>query len=627
MKHILVGTIGHIDHGKTTLLKALTNIDADRLKEEKERGITTDIGFAFMKEEDLQIHFVDLPGHEKFIKNMIAGASGISMFLLVVSANESVMPQTIEHIEIAKYLGISKGVAVITKSDLASDSELKVVKNRTDEFLKSEGFQEIPIFEVSSKSGVGIENLKKFLFESARKMETRNLDKPFKMWIDRVFSLKGFGTIVTGTIKSGVVKVQDEVSFFPSNKKSVARGIQVFGEDRNEGFSQERCAINVPQVTVDEIKRGDLIFKGDSIFKSNLFYANLELKENKLKRNAEYEFYTGTTFSLARIISKEREDFSICQIKVFEDLPLSFKDRFILRMPSPLRTIGGGEILLPSSRKARWEKELSKRMVEFFKKGDVESVIFASILEGEEWGTNIIDLSKKLNIRKEETKEKLIELKNGESIIFFDEIDWVVESSYFSSLKDKILKFILTRHKIPSQRLWLNKEEILSHFSKILNLREIESVLNILVLEDKLKIEKDRVKATELKFLLNDNQSKIYKEMVSLLYLNEINLVEKNALSNIAKENYRFLTSLLIDEYELLSFGKGEFFISKKGMNEIKRKLIDLKKKGTIKFKVPLFKEMFGLTRKVAIPLLEFLDDNKMTRRIGDEREILINEN
>jgi len=190
--------------------------------------------------------------------------------------------------------------------------------------------------------------------------------------------------------------------------------------------------------------------------------------------------------------------------------------------------------------------------------------MFASIVEGEEWGTNISDLSKKLNLNKEVAKEKLIEFKNSGSVIFFDEIDWVIGSSHFSTLKQKVLKFVLTRHKVPSQRLWLNKEEVLNHFSKMLNLRQIEAVLKFLVLEDKLKIERDRVKATEFQFLLNENQSKIYKELVSLLNMNEINLVEKEALFNLAKENDRFLIALLIEEYELVSSGKGEFFISKK---------------------------------------------------------------
>lgn len=621
MKHILVGTAGHIDHGKTTLIKALTGIDADRLKEEKERGITTDIGFAFLKWGDLLIHFVDLPGHEKFIKNMVAGASGINYFLLVIAADESVMPQSVEHIEIINYLGVKNGVAVITKCDIVDDKTIEIVEEETRELLKGNGFDNIPIFRVSSKTNYGIEELKAHLIEEGLKNEPKSISKPFRMWVDRSFSLKGFGTVITGTVRSGKITVGEEILFYPSNLKSVVRSIQVFKTPRSVGYSGERCALNVKDVTTDEVKRGDLVLKEGYLNPNNLFYAKVYLKKGTFKKNAEYEFLTGTTSTLCKIFKDEEGEEFIGMIKTNDPLSLSYQDRFLLRMPSPLRTIGGGEILFPALRKG---KRQNSGMVEYLKRMDVESIIIAMLYEVAEWGITVDEICKKLNLFPNEAINFVKKLEDFEKVSFFEESGFVILKDKLELLKERFEKVILNKHKIPSLRIWVKKEEIFSHFRKMLTLRQIENVLKLLLTEERIVVDKEKIKSKKFSVNLNEKQMKKYSEIGKLVEKTPLHIVEKKDIIAILKEESNNLFQLFIEEKELLPFNKGEFFISKSGLEKIKEKLLDEKLSGNDNFKIAQFKEWFGLTRKEAIPLLEFLDEMKITKRRGDFREIVL---
>ncbi|RMD58785.1 MAG: selenocysteine-specific translation elongation factor, partial [Nitrospirae bacterium] len=365
-RHLILGTAGHIDHGKSRLVEALTGINPDRLKEEKERGITIDLGFANLTYPDgLVIGIVDVPGHEKLIKNMLAGVGGIDMVLLVVDAEEGIMPQTKEHVYICDLLGIREGIVAITKIDLVDDEWLALIMEDVREFLSSTSLKDAEIIGVSAVTGENISLLKEKIKECADKIEPKPHDGPFRLPIDRVFTMRGFGTIVTGTAISGTLSIDEQVEILPDGLKSKVRGLHAYGRDIKKAYAGQRVAINLQGIKKEEIKRGDVVVK-PSIFKPTYRVdgvVNLINGAPLVKSGTLVHFHTATLETTARIVFYGEKELkaggrALCQLRFKYPVVVTSLDRFIIRRFSPLETIGGGEVLDPWPEKIRANDKL-----------------------------------------------------------------------------------------------------------------------------------------------------------------------------------------------------------------------------------------------------------------------------
>ena len=370
MKDIIVGTAGHIDHGKTTLIKALTGIDTDRLEEEKRRGISIEIGFAHMQLGDSRVGFIDVPGHEKFVKNMLAGIGGIDLVLLVVAADESVMPQTIEHFQICKLLEIPRGVIAITKKHLVEEELLALVEAEVRELVEGSLLEKAPIVAMDSVSGEGVELLKKTLLEEIGKSQqdittARRSHQIFRLPVDRIFTIKGFGTVVTGTPYAGVLKKGDAVTVYPTLKTGKVRGIEIFNQEADLAMAGQRTALNLSGLEREDLNRGMVISGSNALAPSSMFDAVVHLLPTApkgLKDRSAIRFHHGSAELIGRIHPLESDQLlpgksMLVQFRVQSPTVCCPKDHFILRRYSPMTTIGGGVILDGAPKKHR-QKDL-----------------------------------------------------------------------------------------------------------------------------------------------------------------------------------------------------------------------------------------------------------------------------
>ncbi|MBI5199704.1 MAG: selenocysteine-specific translation elongation factor, partial [Nitrospirae bacterium] len=361
MRYITLGTAGHIDHGKSALVEALTGINPDRLKEEKERGITIDLGFAFLDiSDDLRIGIVDVPGHERLIKNMLAGAGGIDIVMLVIAADEGIMPQTKEHLAICNLLRIKKGLVALTKHDLVEEDWISLIMEDIKEFIKGSFLEGSRIIPVSSKTGHNLDLLKDTIKEISLQVEPKSSDGLFRLPVDRVFTMKGFGTVVTGTILSGKISTEDTIELLPQRIKSRVRGIQSHNQKVSEAIAGQRTALNLQGVEKEDIIRGNVVTLPGFMYPSSLLDVKIEiLKEApSLKSRDRIRFHTGTTEAIGRVILIETKEIvpgeeGFVRVRFESPLTAMSGDRFIIRRFSPLETLGGGVILDTSPERLR----------------------------------------------------------------------------------------------------------------------------------------------------------------------------------------------------------------------------------------------------------------------------------
>ncbi len=406
MKSVIVGTAGHIDHGKTALVKALTGIDADRLEEEKRRGITIDIGFAHMEltaagGEPLRIGFVDVPGHERFVRNMLAGIGGIDLVLLVVSADEAIKPQTVEHFDICRLLSIRRGIVVLTKSDLVDAETLEVVHMEVQEFVRGSFLEGAPIVPVSSLTGAGLEQLKREIALVATEVPAKSSAALLRLPIDRVFTMKGFGTVVTGTLLSGSVAKDAEMELFPAGKRVRVRGVQVHGTSAEKAVAGERTALNLANVSTDDLSRGMTLAQPDILRATKTLDVSLSLLKTAkpLKDRARVHFHAYTSETVAEVVLYEGKQMkpgetAFVQLRLNEPVLLAPGDRFILRQFSPVITIGGGTVVdtAPLAR-SRTRKKTDKVVgtLRELQQGSPEQVLAARVERQEERGLALRD--------------------------------------------------------------------------------------------------------------------------------------------------------------------------------------------------------------------------------------------
>jgi selenocysteine-specific elongation factor len=629
MKQIVLGTAGHIDHGKTSLIKALTGIDTDRLKEEKERGITIELGFAHLELPDGKLlGIVDVPGHEKFVKNMVAGATGIDIVALVIAADEGVMPQTREHLEICKLLNIRHGLVVLTKIDMVEPDWLDLVREDVSEYLSDTFLADSPIVEVSSVTGQGLSELIQAIDRLVQQIPEREPGHIFRLPVDRVFTMKGFGTVITGTTVSGRIRTGDEVTVYPQGIHTRIRGIQVHSKVVKDVRAGLRTAINLQGVDRTMMQRGNILATKDSLRPAYLVDVILDLlpsAPHKLKNRAKVRFHAGTSEIMATVVLLDRDKLDqgetcFAQIRFDEPTAVLRHDRYVLRSYSPVRTIAGGEILnaLPKKKKRFSEPVLSEMAV--LHKGSLNEVIDVFVSSARYQGVEEGELSFLTNTGKKKMDEALKGLKARKRIILYDkERSTLIHADYLKRARDEIVRTIAQYHKDFPLKSGLLKEELRSRITGAKNPKFFNYLMNQLVQEDGIIQEKEVVRLKDHHVTLAQDQEKARRKLEDIYlksglqppYFKEM---EETLPGNAGAE----VLEVMLKEGTLVKI-KEDLYFHRSAIDGLQKSLIEfLEKNGEIT--TPQFKDMTGASRKYTIPLIEYFDRSQVTVRVGDSR-------
>ena len=624
MKNVILGTAGHIDHGKTTLIKALTGRETDNLKEEKQRGISINLGFTYFDlPSKKRVGIVDVPGHEKFIKNMLAGACGIDIVLLVVAADEGVMPQTVEHLDILNYLGVKKGIIVLTKCDLVDEDFISLVKDEVKEKTKGLFIENAPIVEVDSVSGRGLEELVKKIDEISEDIEEKKIDAPARMSIDRVFSLKGFGTIVTGTLIEGKISIDDEMTIYPSEKKGKVRNLQVHGCDVKTAYAGQRTAINLSNIKVSEIQRGDVIAETGSVEESMMIDVNISLVEHckkSLKHWDRIRVFHGTKQILCRIVPLNEDEIpygesGYAQLRLEEKIVAKKGDRFIIRSYSPMDTIGGGIIIDTAPKKHKIYDESVIETLKIKEKGELKDIIEEYLKLNLSNYITLKDLISYTGDKEEYVKEGLDVLIKENKVIPVNK--YYLHISHYNKLKDKTMDILNKYHKQYRLRKGILKEELRSRVDSKLKVKDMDIILNKMAEDKQIKVRDNLVSNYEFEVVFNQKQLSIKKEIENITRKNKLScLVTKDEICNKNKFYEEVLEALIGDTIQKLD---DTYYVDKDIYENMKNELINYLKQNN-QITVAQFRDITNSNRKTSIAILEHFDRNRITKRIDDKR-------
>ena len=625
MKNIIIGTAGHIDHGKTTLIKALTGYDADRLKEEKERGITIDLGFSFFElSNGDKVGIIDVPGHEKFLNNMLSGVVGMDFILFVVAADEGVMPQTVEHLNILNLVGIKNGIIVITKKDMVDEEMLELVVDDIKENFSNTFLENAPVVEVSSKTGDGIDKLKSMINEYSENVVPRDDNKPFRLPVDRVFTLKGIGTVVTGTVIEGSVNLNDELSLYPYETPAKVRNIQVHGADVDKAFAGQRAAINISSLSKSDIKRGDLLAEKDSVFSSKIIdveLKNLDDSMRIIKNGSKIHFFVGTKETVGTVILFGRKELnpgemSTAQIRFDEDISVKFGDRFIVRFYSPLETIGGGRILDPLAKRHKTSSETAINSL-INKSGEDFSEIIYEFISEKNVVTEKNDLYKIFSMEIIQLNSILKELVESGKIRSYEDNrkELYMTSDNYEKIKNDVLSKVKEYHKNYNLKPGINKETLISSISIEMNNSIFNRVLKDMESESLIEMQNEFIRLYGYEPELSKEQKSVL-EKVSELLQNDDMIVKKDSIREIDRD-------LSILEYlqsgGIASVISNEYVIKNEYISAIKDKTSEyIKQNGSIS--VAEIRDLLKTNRNKAVIVLEYLDKIKFTKRMDNDR-------
>lgn len=633
MKNIIIGTAGHIDHGKTSLIKALTGRNTDRLKEEQARGITIDLGFTWFDLADgTRAGIIDVPGHEKFINNMVSGVVGMDLVMLLVAADEGIMPQTREHLNILELLGIKKTILVINKCDLVEEDWLELVKEDLKEELKDSIMQDAPMVCVSSITGQGIEELKTVIMNMIQgEIETKNTNTIARLPVDRVFTISGFGTVVTGTLISGSIKKDEVLELFPSEIECKVRNLQVHSKDATECFAGQRVAINIAGVKKEDVKRGYVLAPKDSIKVSSLTDVKIDILKDStrtLKNRDRLHLYTGTSEVLCRAVILDKEEIKagesgLCQLILEEEIAIKRGDRFVIRFYSPLETIGGGIILEanPSKKKRFNIKDIDelKRKLE----GSLTDVCEINIKNFANTMLSKQELAKLMSLSIDDINECLDELSKEKLIEIFklkkDSFLWHKESENIA--KQKILKELETLHKKYPYRLGIKKAQLQSLVLPKIKSNLFEAYLDLLIRENIIKLNGDFVSEIDFVISKDDRYKAIEKLLIDTFSKARYELVRFSEL-----EKNKFSDELISDvlrcmqnEGQVVAITDEMFTLS--SLIEEAKLMIKKHFENNNIITISEFRDMLGTSRKSAKPILEYFDSIKLTKKLGAETE------
>ncbi len=639
---IIVGTAGHIDHGKTALVKALTGVDADRLPEEKKRGITIDIGFAELNLGKINIGFVDVPGHEKFVKNMLAGAIGIDLVLLVVAADAGVMPQTREHFEICRLLEIKSGLIVITKTDLVDAELLELINLEVAELVENSFLENAPVAAVSAANGDGIERLKETLISLAANIPVRKNETIARLPIDRAFSVKGFGAVVTGTLISGEITETQELEVLPAAKKVRVRGLQTHGKIVKSAHAGQRTAVNLGGIEHAEIERGMVLAEIGILRPTQIFDTEIEVlktAKKSLKSRQRVRVHIGTIEALARVqvlneaneIAAGEKDFAQFRLEV--PIVCVPNERFIVRSYSPPMTMAGGRVLDNNAPKHRRKDAVNVRkflndLITADALNDRAKTAKLYLETAGENGLSFKDWQAKTGWRDEILKQAINDNLEKKSIVEAEKT--FVARTPFEDLKAKTLSEIENFHQKESLAKGILRETLREKIFAHLPPEIFKATLESLQKDDKIASEKDTVRAAAHNLELSGDE-KILRERFKEIYktaklevpkLEDV-LLEAVHNTKLTRDHARKIFQLLLNSGELVKISD-DFYFTRREIDDLIGKLKVFAEKSADKLiDVPTFKQSAGISRKYAIPLLEYFDRERITRRVGDRRLIL----
>lgn len=633
MKQIILGTAGHIDHGKTSLIKALTGIDTDRLKEEKLRGITIELGFAYLDLPSGQpLGIVDVPGHEKFVKNMVAGATGIDIVALVIAADEGVMPQTREHMEICTLLGIKHGLVVLTKIDLVDEEWVELVTDDIKDFVRGTFLEDAPIVAVSSQTGVGLQEFIKALDELSAVIPVRSPSSIFRLPVDRVFSMKGFGTVITGTLISGRVSVGDIVMLYPSGITSKVRGIQVHNRIVNQAETGMRTAVNFQGLEKDSVNRGDVLSNPEALKPNYMLDVSFHyLRSNKkpIKNRTRIRFHAGTSEVLGILGLLDKEEMipgetDVVQLRLDSPEAVIKDDRFVIRSYSPVRTIGGGYILNPIPQKhKRYKPEVVKGLKSLMD-NEPEEIISYYLDESGYQGVSFSDLLIMTNIHEKQLHDIMQGLLSKRTVILTDKENQIyIHHNSFDKLKKEMSVCLDNYHQVNPLKAGMPKEELRSKFPSLRNSKLTNLMLNHMIKDKKIVAEENTVRLASHTISLGMDQADI-REKILDAYLNSgltpPYFKELSKSLDVEISRAKDVLMLLVDEGLIVKV-KEDLYFNSLAVEDLQQKLVDfLVSHGEIT--TPQFKNMTGVSRKYLIPLIEHFDAKNVTIRIGDSRKL-----
>lgn len=629
---VIMGTAGHIDHGKTSLIKALTGINCDRLAEEQKRGITIELGFAYLDlTPQIRLGIIDVPGHERFVKNMVSGAAGIDFVLLVVAADEGIMPQTREHLEICSLLGIRAGLVALTKTDMVEEEWLELVHEEVQAYLVGSFLEGAPIVPVSAHTGAGLEELKSHIAELSSTFAPDRRSDLFRLPVDRVFTMKGHGTVVTGTSISGALRLGEEIEIVPSGHRSKVRGLQVHGTAAEVAHAGERTAVNLYGLEVAELERGEVLAHPQTLFPSPVWDVEmtcLSSSPNPLKHRTEVHFHHGSREILAKLFFLDRDklepgETAVCQVRFPRPLPGVFGDRCIVRSFSPLQTVAGGRIINPLGRKVRRH---SKDLETLNTLGAIsgEELLLAQLRLAGRGGLTVAEL-RIMTDMESKLLDKTLQILGGKQLAFqFDREDKrFVGADVLDGLAGDCLAYLGEYHRREPMRQGLSRAELISGFGRGMHPKLVHFLVERLVKSGQVVLEADILRLPGHVVSLASDQSGL-RTLMETTYVQagfmppttKAFLEENGLTAKDVAQMYR----LLLEEGVLIKVSE-EFYFARAAMDDLIGRVREFFAANQ-EMGPQDFRDITALTRKFAIPVLEYLDKEKITMRIGDKRQI-----
>jgi selenocysteine-specific elongation factor len=631
-KHVIIGTAGHIDHGKSALVEALTGTHPDRLEEEKRRGITIDLGFAFLNLGEFRLGIVDVPGHEKFVRNMLAGTGGIDLVLLVVAADEGIKPQTREHFDICRLLGIERGIIAITKSDLVEPEAVGLVKLEVVEFVRGSFLEGAPIVGVSARTGAGIEELKRELGRVAEGVGGKDPSRYTRLPIDRAFAMKGFGTVVTGTLVSGTLRGGQELELFPTGRLLRVRGLHSGGHSVAEAMAGQRTAVNLTDVAVHEIRRGMTLASPGLFRATRRFDARLSLLASAptLKKRTRVHFHQGTAQPIAEVMLLEGERLlpggsGLVQVKLDEPVLLLPGDRFISRQFSPLATIGGGVVLDALAPRHKPGNADAIRFLEIMERGTRGEVLAALAAEAP-GGLEAAQVIARTAWLAAEVSEMAKSLAAASQIRIVSEQPLVmISGERFAELLERITSEVEEFHTANPLLPGISREGLRGRVAAKTRPEVFRAALDELVAAKKIALHGDVVRKAGREISLSPEEVRAEEQIAREFEsagLAAPSVSEVLGKLSVDAGRAQKLLQILIREKILVKVTE-ELVFHRSAVKKLCDMLAGYKKERGERLAIAAFKEMTGVSRKYAIPLLEYLDRERLTRRVGDERVIL----
>ncbi len=637
MKHIIVGTAGHIDHGKTALVKALTGTDTDRLKEEQQRGITIDLGFAFLPlAKNIELGIVDVPGHEKFVKNMLAGIGGIDLAIFVIAADEGIMPQTEEHLDICNLLQIQRGLVAITKTDLVEDEWLEMVIEDVHDRLDGTFLEEAPIIPVSSKTGAGLESLRKELEMLAAQVEERGSEGIFRLPVDRVFTIKGFGTVVTGTMISGSVKGEDIVEILPEGSRTRVRNVQVHDAPVELAYAGQRTALNLHGMEKKAIQRGAVVCEPDRLCPTYMLDAHLTLTPRapkSLKYRTRVRFHHGTNEVLARVVLFDRDellpgDNAYVQFRLETPLIAMARDRYIIRSYSPIITIGGGEILFTQPQKHKQSSQIAAPSLRTLKEGSLEDVLSYYVEQARLQPITSRKIAGMLAVTEAEIQQGLQHLIRRKKIINTAEQGIAaVHVSHYTTIVEHLLRVLDEFHTQFPLKPGMVKEELRKKLSADLPPQVFQHIMNDQVNAGMICLEQQIIRKSTYRLQLSAGQEHIKQKLAQLYHSGRFQPPNrKAALKNTGfpeKESQKIFNVLIHDG--TLVRVEEELYYHKNILAEMTQRIRAYLQEHH-EMTIGDVKTLFQISRKYTVPFMAHLDATGITIRKGDTRVLRIDD-